>query len=912
MPDLAELRASFQSNEPPRSLFPLFWLHGDRRETEEVIRREIAKMDEGGCGGFVIESRPHNDYLGERWWDDLEICLNEAEKRNIDVWIFDEEYYPSGIAGGQVLTENPDYRMQVLVKQSFHWNTDHPEMIFDEQISEWDDVLKIACYPNQPGESTLNRGSAVTLLSIEELQVWQKQNKQNHSQQSWQIIIIGLKKSWSGRMVEKMVDYLCPEITDCFINLTYEATKKRFGSYFGKTLKGFFGDETSFENFASYDVLFGEDVPCMPWTRVLLEDFAAEKGYNLIDYVEALWFDIGEITNNVRFDFMDRMTQLFSQNFFKRIQTWCHDNGVQFIGHVIEDNEAHMHHGYGPGHFFRTTKHFDMGGYDIVLRQVDREQNKIPYEDNYPQFSWDSDFFQFTLGKLAQSAAHLELKTDLVMCENFGAYGWDLGLRDMKWLTDWQTARGTNWYVPHAFSPLFPDPDCPPHFFAAGANPQWKFFRKWANYANRSCMMLQKAVHVSSVAVLYPAESHWSGDQDQLDQVCKCLMENQVDFDILSFDLLAQVEKCVLEQGRFKVGKEEFTTIILPGIETLPLASMKRLKEFVKSGGKLIAVEKMVSKECSGKHKMVKEIMGQIEGKVIKTTLSGLSSKFADWRNRSIKVTPKFSDLRFCHYRKDDIEIFFLNNESSDKSFKGAVKFTVDGIPELWEPMNGKIMKVPVYRHDNGKTEVSIELELYQSIFCVFIPEPSKEKSDSELDDSIPHHWLKVFQDNNEQLKETNLELKQPINLDEWTIKNIQPAFNKVTIPNITEMGLGDWHSFKGWGAFSGTVTYETHFHLKKKVNKNSHFVLDLGQVGEIAVVKLNGSVVDTCICPPYRVEICEALSTRNVIQVEVTNTLGASIRDHFKRKKPFPSGLIGPVQLKNGTKRYISENIQK
>src|SRR4051812_18750138 len=110
------LKEQFASPNPPRSLFPLLWLHGDERETEAVIRREIAAMDEGGCGGFVIESRPHNDYLGERWWQDIGYCLDEASQRNMDVWLFDEEYYPSGIAGGKVLAVNPDFRMQVLVK----------------------------------------------------------------------------------------------------------------------------------------------------------------------------------------------------------------------------------------------------------------------------------------------------------------------------------------------------------------------------------------------------------------------------------------------------------------------------------------------------------------------------------------------------------------------------------------------------------------------------------------------------------------------------------------------------------------------------------------------------------------------------------------------------------------------------
>ncbi|MFR6327621.1 MAG: hypothetical protein ACLUOI_01455 [Eisenbergiella sp.] len=55
------------------------------------------------------------------------------------------------------------------------------------------------------------------------------------------------------------------------------------------------------------------------------------------------------------------------------------------------------------------------------------------------------------------------------MCEIFGNYGWAEGAQTMKWLTDFMLVRGINVFVPHAFSPKdFPDPDCPPHFYAHG------------------------------------------------------------------------------------------------------------------------------------------------------------------------------------------------------------------------------------------------------------------------------------------------------------------------------------------------------------------------------------------------------------------------------------------------------------
>ena len=61
--------------------------------------------------------------------------------------------------------------------------------------------------------------------------------------------------------------------------------------------------------------------------------------------------------------------------------------------------------------------------------------------------------------------------------------------------------------VPHAFSPKYPDPDCPPHFYAKGKNPQWRYFRRWADYANRVCTLLRDGTHRATAAVLYHAEA---------------------------------------------------------------------------------------------------------------------------------------------------------------------------------------------------------------------------------------------------------------------------------------------------------------------------------------------------------------------------------------------------------------------
>ena len=79
--------------EARRLTGPLFWLHGD--ESKERLEMYVGKVAEGGNGCFTTESRPHNDWLGDGWFRDLDICLEAAKKHNLKMWIFDEKWWPS-------------------------------------------------------------------------------------------------------------------------------------------------------------------------------------------------------------------------------------------------------------------------------------------------------------------------------------------------------------------------------------------------------------------------------------------------------------------------------------------------------------------------------------------------------------------------------------------------------------------------------------------------------------------------------------------------------------------------------------------------------------------------------------------------------------------------------------------------
>ena len=84
-------------------IFPFLWMRG---EPEEVLRTEMEKIHACGITGVCVESRPHPDFLGPGWWRDMDIVVEEAERRDMKVWVLDDAHFPTGYANGAV-KDNP-------------------------------------------------------------------------------------------------------------------------------------------------------------------------------------------------------------------------------------------------------------------------------------------------------------------------------------------------------------------------------------------------------------------------------------------------------------------------------------------------------------------------------------------------------------------------------------------------------------------------------------------------------------------------------------------------------------------------------------------------------------------------------------------------------------------------------------
>lgn len=100
----------------PKKYRPVpFWSWNEKLNTEET-RRQIDVMDKAGMGGFFMHARGglQTEYMGEEWFDNVKASADEAERRGMYAWAYDENGWPSGFGAGKINGKGLKYQQKYL------------------------------------------------------------------------------------------------------------------------------------------------------------------------------------------------------------------------------------------------------------------------------------------------------------------------------------------------------------------------------------------------------------------------------------------------------------------------------------------------------------------------------------------------------------------------------------------------------------------------------------------------------------------------------------------------------------------------------------------------------------------------------------------------------------------------------
>ncbi|SCP98834.1 glycosyl hydrolase family 2 protein [Anaerobium acetethylicum] len=835
-------------------IFPFLWMHG---EEEQVLREYMQVIRDSNIEAVCVESRPHPDFVGDGWWKDMDIILEEAKRLNMKVWILDDSHFPTGYANGALEHEPDEMCRQSLVyqvaatigggKETVITLTDFekasawiPNMIESYQIQEenmrhFDDDRIISI------TAVKTNGDCFQDIIDLSMHIGQKECKVLLPEGQWKLYICHLTRNRGPH--RNYINMMSKESCHKLIEAVYEPHYNHYGSEFGQTIAGFFSDEPEIGNGHLYETgkrIF--ELEDQPWSKELEERLQDKWGADFTRMIPLIWDTefANEFTAKARYEFMDEVTSLVQENFSIQIGEWCRNHGVEYIGHMIEDNNQSTRTGSSLGHYFRGLAGQSMAGIDDIGGQV------------FPGGEWngpyglmgeqrDGEFYHYVLGKLASSLAAIDpLKQGRSMCEIFGNYGWEEGVHLEKYLVDHFLVRGINHFVPHAFSPKeFPDPDCPPHFYAHGHNPQYRHFGALMRYTNRMCDLISGGKHVAPVAILYNAEAEWTGDYMNLSDVAKILADHQIEYDFIPADVFADRAYYGTEVGNeLVVNENSYRALIIVQSQFITKEVADAVEEMNAADGKVVFINQYPEGICDGETGKIAEIP--------KAEIVPLD-QLMNWVNGNqlfdVNIQPENNRIRYIRYQDVFTKYIFVNE--GEEPYIGEIHVPEKGMCYEYDAWDNQCY-VQLKEEDTDGTKLKVSIYPGKSLVVCF--------------EEIPEDICKRSEVSGTRIDFSNRWSRSICNAIDY------PDFKEgkiVSLPDTLETEAP---------LFSGFVRYEKSYVRKENTQ---HVLLEIEKAGEAVEVFVNDISAGIQIVAPFIYNLSELTQNgENMIRIEVATTL--------------------------------------
>jgi hypothetical protein len=643
------------------------------------------------------------------------------------------------------------------------------------------------------------------------------------------------------------------------------------------------------------------------WTPDLLSEFQKRRGYDLKPHLPALVMDVGPDTTKIRRDWGLTLTELLNERFLAPMHEWSKKNQVLFriqnygVPAATISSNAYNDLSEGEGSQWKTLR----------------------------------------ASRWASSADHLYGRP--VTSSETWTWLHSPSFRatplDMKAEADRHFLQGINQFIGHGWPYTAPGVEYPGWRFYASAvfnekNPWWPVMPDVSLYLQRLSYLMRQGRPANDVALYMPNDDAWAhftnGNIHMIEVLRERLgpnlipkvLESGYNLDFFDDDSLKQVGR--VEKDSLVLGGNKYRIVILPYVGRIPLQTYRKLEEFVRGGGILIATRRtpLLAPGLKATEAETNEVLDiskrlfqgpSAPAHFIEDEASQLAGKLTGTLRPELALSPNVPDIGFVHRSTGEAEIYFLAN-TSNKQQNVKATFRQSGLkPEWWDPFSGSVTPATVAASaEAGTTTVALDLEPYGSRVLVFtrrtLPSPQVNNSTSvQVSIDLSNGWRVSFASN-----------------------GLVQQMDK----------LRSWTDEEETRYFSGVATYEREVVvLDSLVQKGMRVKLDFGEgranesqpsragmqamfdgpIREAAVVYINGQRAGSVWCPPYALDITRLLRPgSNKLRVEVSNTAinymaGHSLPDYrllnlryterfqpqeMEKVQPVPSGLLGPIRL--------------
>lgn len=698
-----------------------FWAWNCKLDKEE-LKWQIEVFKEMGLGGFHMHVRTGmaTPYLSDEYMDIVKACVEKAKDEKMLAWLYDEDRWPSGAAGGLV-TKDKKYRARYLLFTPDSYEDSKASLQINDSRSEG----------GRNGEGDFIAAYDVILDKDGYLDSYKRIDKDDDAKGTKWYAYMEICSSSSWYNNQAYLDTLSKDAVKRFVEVTHERYKETVGDDFGDAVPAIFTDEPQFCRKQTLNNSTDKHDINLPWTDDIPETYKKAYGDDILDFLPELFWDKKDGVSLARYRYHDHIAERFSEAFADVCGSWCRENGLYLTGHMMEEPTLESQTA-ALGEAMRSYRGFDLPGIDMLCNS-----------------------YEFTTAKQAQSACH-QFGREGVLSELYGVTGWDFDFRGHKLQGDWQAALGVTVRVPHLSwvsmaGEAKRDYPASIHY----QSPWWKEYSYVEDHFARVYSAMTRGKPVVKVGVIHPVESFWlhwgpkdkseiarDALDDKFNNVTDWLLKGSIDFNFISESLFPTL--CEKGTNPLKVGEMEYDAIVVPDCETLRSSTLERLEDFVKNGGKLIFMGSAPEFENAVPSNRGKELYNN--STVISFDHEKLLSALE--YNRTVTIRYKngsLSDRLIYQMRQDnDCRWLFVahacNPYNKDVFSSKDVRIYLDGDKKVtvYDTISGEIYPADV-DYANGKTVIKQEMYDYDSLLVKI--------EDGRNDENCAKAEIKAFED---------------------------------------------------------------------------------------------------------------------------------------------------------------------
>ena len=626
-----------------------FWSWNDDLDPQE-LRRQVREMLQAGLGGGFMHARIGliTPYMGKKWMECIRATVDEAKQTGFEAWLYDEDCWPSGSHSGQVRAGHPEFEAKRLHLAEFEITEQGVDFEPKPEALATFVVKKHGRYPQRLTDMRRVEDKGIDPGKLV----------------GYTILHFYVRRHGYADLMSKPA-------MQRFIELCYEAYAREVGDEFSKAVPGIFTDEPNFE--------------CPPWTETLPGRFLQDKGYDLLDKLPALFYEVGDF-RKVRYDYWDMATNLFREAFGEPIYQWCEEHHLPFTGHYLcEDDLISQLRVIGSA--MEHYEYMHVPGIDHLTRGI-ADPVRV---------------------KQCSSVCH-QFGGRRMLTETYGCSGWNASFEDQKWIGEWQCVLGADLICQHL--QLYSLKGCRKRDFPPSyqQQPWYEKYPLFSDYLARVCAAMTAGKHVTELLVLHPIGTAWaefsmldeSGAREYSNafaQLSQLLSEMKRDYDYGDEKIMARHAK--VEGGKLLVGTCAYAAVILPKMDQLRESTVRLLAEFLDAGGTVISVGALPSHIEGEKSDLIKKLLGKRVQRV-RMDFNSLEQALRPAVKRDVIVAADGQDTApiLCQHRDlGGRQLYYFVNTSNKQGFQRvSLRMRGHGGLELWDCATGEIRDIPGVR----------------------------------------------------------------------------------------------------------------------------------------------------------------------------------------------------------------------